>query len=163
MENRWKDFTQSWNDRTEQMLFMLPNFSSLLEFGEGNGSTKLRLPGKKYTGSDLYKRNEATIVCDLNYRPLPSFEYHDVILMSGVLEYIDDVNYIIYSLSNYTDIFAISYCCSNNHDILDEQANGWKPLLSYEELVTLFHKTGFNLINNSQWGRQKLFVFKRSK
>lgn len=162
MENRWEHFSQYWNERTERMLMMLPKFSSLLEFGEGNGNTRSLLPGVKYTGSDMYKRNEHTIVCNLNTIPLPYFEYHDVILMSGVLEYLYDINSVISNLSNYTDIFCVSYAGKDNHNIEDEMVNGWTTCISYKDLIDIFKDLGFTLIDTGKWKRQQLFVFKRN-
>lgn len=161
MESRWENLDVSWNDRTKKLLSLLPPFQSLLEFGQGKGNTRSLLHNIKYTGSDLYQRDEATIVCNLNDTILPSFEYHDVILMSGILEYLYDIDGVISHLAQYTNMFCISYAGADNHSVEEEIINGWKPCIFYKDLVEIFANLGFKLVNTDKWKRQQLFVFKR--
>src|SRR5436190_18668206 len=67
--SRWKKNSQlreDWDERTIILgNFIDPN-STVIEFGAGNMILKEAFEFKKYTPTDIVKRNELITVCDLN-------------------------------------------------------------------------------------------------
>jgi phospholipid N-methyltransferase len=101
---RWKSsgsLMPEWNERTKLMASMVAPNSSVLEFGSGDERLKEWLPeGCTYQPSDMLARSEQTLVCDLN-QDFPNLEgrHFDVIVFSGVLEYIHDIPRLLKGLT----------------------------------------------------------------
>src|SRR5205814_2229019 len=110
---RWGDsrsLSPDWDSRTEQIARLIPPGATVLEFGAGRMTLRNYLPeGCQYTPCDLVDRGGGTIVCDLNARELPAFPPLDVAVFSGVLEYINDINYLISHISGSVSTIIASY------------------------------------------------------
>jgi hypothetical protein len=136
---------------------------SVLEFGAG----ALRLPtflppGCKYTPSDIVARSPNTLVCDLNSRPLSSFAYHDVIVFSGVLEYLTDCHSVIEHVRHFCREIIASYAVLREPlscSYLKRRTNGWFNDYSEEELRQLFLDHSFKCIQTKEWQQQIIFRF----
>ena len=161
---RWSDpesLSPSWNPRTENIAFLIPSGSSVLEFGAGNMSLKNYLPADcKYTGSDLVDRGPGTIVCDLNGPKLPLFSPNDFAVFSGVLEYVNDVPRLIAHLSDVAEVIIASYvtieCVSSK---IARRSVGWVNDFSSEELEATFSRSGFSLDFRETWQEQTIYRF----
>jgi len=98
--NRWQNnnnLFSNWNERTSILGdFIKPN-SNIFEFGAGNMFLKSYLTNyKSYTPSDIIKRFDETIVCDLNNKLKLDIKNFDVVVLSGVLEYVYDIDTVFY-------------------------------------------------------------------
>ncbi|MFD1163098.1 methyltransferase domain-containing protein [Hwangdonia seohaensis] len=165
--DRWKQkkwLFDDWNERTKIMAQWIKPNSTVLEFGAAKMALKQFLPkGVVYTPSDIVDRGEGTLVCDLN-REMPDFKPQDVIFFSGVLEYIYDVPKLIENLSSKTNRFIISY---GTFDVFNSEKhrkiNGWVNTFTNDEILSIFKKNNFELIETETWRKQTIYVFDKLK
>ncbi|MGA2507460.1 MAG: methyltransferase domain-containing protein [Chitinispirillaceae bacterium] len=174
---RWKNsnkFEEWWRSRSEKISQIIPKNSRVIEFGAGCRWLERYLDRScVYLPSDLIDRGSGTIICDLNKRPLPDFQYLnvDVAVFSGVIEYINDLPSVIQWLSNFTISCAASYECvkSPPHTVsrfvetFKRRYSGFVNTYNEEELISLFNKYGFVCLKKITWDTQKVFLFKHQK
>lgn len=114
-----------------------------------------------YIPVDLVRRCDQTLVCNFNEYCFPNI-YVDVSFLSGVLEYIYDVDWFIEQLAGHTkNKIIVSYCCfdertSNRHD---RKINKWVNDLSHEDLVNKFEAFGAKLETHFVAEGNDVFVF----
>ena len=84
--------TRSWDDRAAILASLVPRGSSVLELGAGKGNLEKMLPeGCSYTPSDIHEVHGPRLLIDLNAEQLPEFPEHDVAVLGGVLEYVEEI------------------------------------------------------------------------
>lgn len=160
--NRWSDlknYNSVWNDRTECMAKMIPfDAKTLLEFGAGTRFLETVLPeGVSYTPSDLVSRGDDTIVCDLNKLPYNiTDKTFDVVFLSGVLEYVVNLNKFINYLAELSDAYVV---CSYTTVRGKSERNGWTKIIPMNDLVAMFVAAGFEVVTETTWGNHRLFMF----
>lgn len=163
---RWgliSNLMPEWDSRTEAIATLIPQDSSVLEFGAGRQILKNYLPERcRYTPSDICDRGEGTFVCDLNSRELPAFPVHDVTVFSGVLEYINNVPRLISILSCKANVIIASYALMENvPDKMGRRAHGWVNDYSLKDLEEMFAEHNFVVDTTIDWNAQKIFKFVR--
>lgn len=155
-----------WDERTRLIAAMIPARATVLELGAGRQALRSLLPpGCRYLAADLVARDAATIACDLNARPLPALPRADVIVMSGVLEFVHDPAGLLSLLSRLTEAFVVSYACRRSRlraETWSRRALGWVNDLTREEVVALFAGHGFRLADERTWSGQRLFHVRRA-
>lgn len=110
----------------------------VIEFGCGITPVSLYLPADcHYQGSDLIKRDDNTIVIDLN-KDLPVIARYNVAVFSGVLEYINDIPRVIAWITPYVDTIIASYAVSKGEDMTGREYNGWINNYTFAEFDNLF-------------------------
>src|SRR5262245_40133910 len=96
---RWSvpsSFSQDWESRNISIANHIPANSRLMDIGAGSMSLRRYLPpGCTYIPVDFIDRGYGTIIWDLNEIHQPALPSADVIVFSGVLEYIHDIPRII--------------------------------------------------------------------
>jgi hypothetical protein len=168
-QRRWSkisSLSKDWDERTVTIARMIPSGTSVLEFGAGRLVLKMHLPaGCRYTPSDICDRGEGTIVCDLNQRPLPFFPQHDLIVFSGVLEYIHNVPEVMTHLRGCCDSILASYVCATDKgklEILQRRRAAWVNDYTAAELIAAFEQTGFACVEDVPWrSNQRIFRFQK--
>jgi hypothetical protein len=163
---RWKGcsgLSADWDSRTEQIARLIPQRTSVLEFGAGRMVLRKFLPeGCTYTPSDLVDRGAGTLVCDLNARELPEFPPHDVAVFSGVLEYVNDVPHLVSHLSRRVGMIIASYAATDEHSVIKERrSSGWVNDYSSNGLQEVFSAAGFRLDQIATWRSQRIYRFIR--
>jgi hypothetical protein len=143
-----------WNDRTELLSqFIAWDARSIVEFGCGRCILKSFLPaGVAYTGVDYVKRDEDTIVCDVNRDPLPDIKA-DTLFLAGFIEEVKDVRSFFRYASQRCKQMVMSY-----HPL--ELRTGWgyklgeyrdaANYLTSPELIALVQENGFLLKRSKQ-------------
>jgi len=156
----WQDneyFDEVWKERIKELVSYIDiEDYKLCDIGCGEQWTKEFLPKTiKYIPIDYISRSVDTIVCDLNKKELPDCKsMENVVLCSGVLEYIVDIDWFVNSLVK-TDKVIASYCTLEKFSNLKiRKQYAWKNNLTLEEFLQLFLKKGFilskmNIINNN--------------
>lgn len=164
--SRWADidtYDVGWNERTYMLAAWIPEGSRVLEFGAGRQALKDRLPPNcTYFPSDLVKRTDDTLVHDLNQRPFAPMPACDVMVLSGVLEYVADLDEVVAHLAKHCSRIVTSYAAielTHNTNVVDRRAAGWINDYSVETLQALFHRHGFTTTETKRWGNQVLFCF----
>lgn len=165
---RWRreeSFKKSWDQRTKLIASLIPEGSSVLEFGAGKMSLKSYLPlGCRYTPADMVERGNGTIVCDLNDICLPLFEYSDIVVFGGVLEYIYDLDRLMSHLKNSCRIMIASYAVSDfqvQKKTFQRRKHGWVNEYSKAEFLDLFSRHGLTCVQILPWENQYIFKFVR--
>jgi hypothetical protein len=118
--------------------------------------------GCRYTPSDLVDRGGGTIVCDLNSPNLPAFAPHDVAVFSGVLEYSNDISYLVKHISQTFNLIVASYCDLEQFPgRAARRSQGWVNDHTSDEFQGIFCQAGFRCDHVESWHRQKLYRFVR--
>jgi hypothetical protein len=167
---RWggtESLNPSWDTRTKMIASLIPEGSSVLEFGAGRMALKKYLPAScRYTPSDITDRGVGTIVCDLNAQTLPAFAYNDIVVFGGVLEYVFDLNKLISHLVASSGTIIASYAVtdfSNQQSALQRRKHGWVNDLSNAEILEVFSRHGFVCGQALAWENQFIYQFVKSK
>jgi hypothetical protein len=168
---RWSAITSlspEWDARTIAIAKLIPEHSSVLEFGAGRlVLPKYLSPGCSYTPSDICDRGPGTVICDLNQRPLPVFARHDVAVFSGVLEYVNDVHEVIANVGRSCRMVISSYVTApTGRGLLmriKRRRAGWVNDFTSKQFVAVFGRAGFRLVEERHFsGFQWLYCFKRN-
>lgn len=158
---RWskqESLFSSWDERTILLSEQIKPNSIVLEFGAAKLFLKEHLPKNcNYLHSDLVRRNEETIVIDLN-KILPDLPFSNYMVFSGVLEYIFDVKLIIKHCSKYTDHLLISYATLDKFpNINNRRYNGWVSDMKEFEFIKLADEINFEVKVIGIWKNQTLY------
>lgn len=159
--DRWKsdaELLANWNERTAILASYIQPDTHIIEFGAGAMYLKTLLKHvTSYTPSDIVKRDETTIICDLNKPINFDLTVYDVAVFSGVLEYVYDIDAVVKTMSKANiNQLILSYCCS---DIvaLTRTKNGWLSDYTKPELEAIFLSNGYNIIDYREWHKQSIF------
>lgn len=169
--SRWSqtdNLREEWDGRTRALAAFIQPGSRIVELGAGRCSLREFLPDNcEYTPSDIVDRGPGTFICDLNKRPLPSLESFapDIVVMSGVLEYVNDPEQAVQWLASQTKQLALSYRCvppdlSNRKRLrvwAERSRHGWVNHLEESGLLELFANAGFVCRDRSTWELHTLF------
>lgn len=144
---------------------MVPAGSRVLEFGAGMLKLPQYLPsGCAYTPSDLVARSPDTIVCDLNQPCLPKFAEFDVMIFSGVLEYIVDCRAVIAHLRRSCREIIASYAVlrDDSAETLEVRRKyGWFSDHTESQFIGIFRDCGFEPVESREWDGQLIVRFAR--
>jgi hypothetical protein len=164
--SKYENLYENWEDRTALMAQWIPTKTSILEFGCGRMALRKYLPdGCRYTPSDIVQRSEEVLVIDLNQSSPLYLPKHDVFVLSGVLEYVHDVDRFIKVSYQVCNLLIASYSSCERKTIStlgDRRSEGWVNDYSKAEFLELFHNNGFELMEEKKWKNQQLFCFQRT-
>jgi len=165
---RWTDpgsFSESWDERNRMIAQMISPRSRVLEFGAGTGRLASLLPDDcQYTGSDLVARNADTLVCDLNRRPIPVHGNFDVVIFSGVLEYLTDCPGVIAHTTGLCSQIIASYAVLRGPLIQSywkRRNYGWLNDFSEDELIEIFARNRLKPVEKRDWQSQIVVRFEK--
>ena len=147
----WREFEyfdETWKERTALMAQLIGvNSKNVMDLGCGKCWLKDMLPTDvQYIGVDYKPREGAdNIICDFNAGEFPSFIV-DVVLCSGVLEYIIFLPGFVDEITAVTDQVILSYCGTDFfQDLTYRESLGWRNHFSNLGLISLFLKKDFLL------------------
>lgn len=158
--NRWKnsnELFEDWDQRTSILGNYITTGSKVIEFGSGNMSLNKMLPKNcTYTPSDIVKRTEETIVCDLNEPISFDLSLYNTAVFSGVFEYVYDIDTVFKQLEKHIPHIILSYACSDicTHNRL---INGWLSEFTEKQLLDIFAKYSYDVIDKQEWRQQTIF------
>ncbi len=146
---RWEDPAQldpAWEERVRQAARLIPPGARVVDLGCGAMLLERRLPaGCSYVPCDLVRRDERTVICDLNRGQLPDFRDATHIALLGVLEYIFEPDSLLRKLRRAGLPLILSYSPWERTRRLDRPALGWVNELSLAGLIELVEGAGFQL------------------
>ncbi|MCI8669050.1 MAG: hypothetical protein HFI34_05960 [Lachnospiraceae bacterium] len=172
-ENKWKEefeYDERFIARYKKLIGMLDGvpFSSVLDLGCGVQYLKYIIPDEVYyTGVDLYKHKEDTLICDFNKKEFVyELDAYDLTISAGVLEYIYEIPDFIHNISCITTAF---YLCSYHfREFTKYKPDIWTDtLLSFREFVEIAEKENFVLVkaitkaNDRDDNRATLMLFEK--
>ncbi|MFC4636289.1 hypothetical protein ACFO3O_20450 [Dokdonia ponticola] len=164
---RWsknQSLKEDWNIRTKMLGDFVPNGSKVIEFGAGAMFLKDYLNDTiTYTASDIVQRYPETIVFDLNdlSRKIDLTPY-DTAVLSGVLEYIYDIEAVLLFLYPNIKNICVSYCCA---DIAKDNRlkNGWLSDYTEVALKEIFESCHYEVMEQTLWRSQSLFYLRKKR
>ena len=161
---KWQDveyFDTLWKYRIEIMSnYIDENDKVICDFGCGKGWLQEFISDKLlYYGVDYKARNNDTIVCDLNNYEMPDdSKISDVIFCSGIIEYIEDVDWFIKKITKHSNKVIFSYVSLENISAIDARKRlTWQNHYNISSLIRLFLENNFYLsaldtVNNNTVG-----------
>jgi Flp pilus assembly protein TadD len=163
---RWANPEQleaAWAARSKLAASFIPAGARVIDLGCGAMHVERFLPyGCSYVPVDVTRRDERTLICDLNRDPPPLAEIAraDMISMLGVWEYLYEPAMVFRALASVRKPLICSYCVTEMTQHLDRGALGWVNAFSSTEFVAMAEAAGFRLqTQTSVDGIQKLFRF----
>lgn len=164
---RWskkESLFSSWNERTILLSKYIKPNSVVFEFGAANLFLKDYLPiNCTYLHADLVKRNDETMVIDLN-KELPHLPISNYMVFSGVLEYIFDVKLIIKYCSAFTNNILFSYATFDQFpNTNNRRFNGWVSDVKEIEFIKLADEINFEIKVIGVWKKQTLYLLTKQK
>jgi hypothetical protein len=152
-----------WDSRTELIAELIPDGSSVIEFGAGRLVLKSLL-GEKcvYVPSDIVDRGPGTLVIDLNTDDINLVGVYSHAVFSGVLEYIRDIPRLLDAISpNVSTIVASYESVDALPDLLTRRTNGWVSHLTERKFLEVFFLVGFKVSHTRKWREQKIYIFRK--
>ena len=150
--NTWEEnfeYEDSMKERYIQLLQYLDNYQekcrSVLDLGCGPQFLREILPQDiLYTGCDLYKHKESTVIVDFNKKQFVEGQW-DLCIAGGVLEYIYEMKVFIKNVGKSTKkYFACTY---HFEDYVVKRAPIWTPKLwNITDFLKLTDKAGLRLL-----------------
>jgi hypothetical protein len=128
---RWSDsqsLSESWDGRAKVAAQFIPDGATVLDVGCGRMALeKMLMPGCRYIPADLVKRDDRTIIVELNAGLYPEEAAHeaDVITLLGVVEYIVDPQLLFRWLRSHDKPVVVSYHPAEMTGRLDRRSLGW--------------------------------------
>jgi hypothetical protein len=157
-----------WEPRNAKVAAMIPQNSKVLEFGAGSLTLPRYLPsGCTHIPSDIKKRKPGFLVCDLNSPNLPDLPKVDVVVFSGVLEYIHDLRRVVSYIEPVCHTVVCSYSMiiknGNLLEILHRRSDGFVNDFVEDEFISFFTQQKFSLVEKSYFDNQVLCKFKADR
>jgi hypothetical protein len=160
--NRWSDpaiLYDHWDERTALMASMIAMNSTVLEFGAGNERIRGFLPaGCRYQPCDIVARSAHTLVCNLNVA-FPALDTTwDVMVFSGVLEYIEDVPALLANVRIHAKNCILSYHPIDTLECLTTRLQGgWVNHYTQAAMENIIAKAGFTIAEQRSWSGQNIY------
>ena len=156
---RWADLTNfdaAWDERTKLIAGMIVPNSAVLEFGSGREQLEAFLPeGCSYQPADIVARSPRTMAANLNEGFPALTRRYDVIVFSGVLEYIHDLEPLLREVRRHADGCILSYATTDDLDcVATRMRNGWVHHYSLSQLLPMIERAGFRVTETKHWNAQ---------
>ena len=148
-----------WDARTALMASLVSPGMAVLEFGAGKEHLRLCLPRDcEYQPCDIVARSPATLVCDLNHAFPTLDKKWDVILFSGVLEYIHDVPHVLSKVRAHGDSCILSYAVTDHLECMTTRMrSGWVNHFSSAAIETMIRDAQFVIHETRTWNGQRIY------
>lgn len=154
----------SWDERNRVIAAFIPDGASVLDVGAGHGTLRSYLaPACVYQPVDCVPGTEQTILADFNKGQIPAItRTYDIIVCSGILEYIADPADFLRVISRWGHRALISYAVLESQpDIARRRANGWFNDLTRAEFERLFMTVDLQARQIAEWGGQAIYEITR--
>lgn len=161
-QKSWRDVEKKrrttkyiWVERIEIMRSLISReSSSVLDLGCWESELRDYLSsGVRYYGCDYVRRDEDTIVCDLNAYEFPDVAF-DTAYISGSLEYMENLEWYFDHICRAGREIIMSYSSLEHYPFIQwRQDKSWVNHLSISELRDEMNKRGFRLTDSAFWGR----------
>jgi len=162
--SRWEKNAKekpSWDERNVVLARHIPEKSRVLDLGAGAQTLRRYLSTCEYVPCDLVKSTPDCIVCDFNAGQYPKADRRfDVVICSGVIEYIREPLVFLQNLRPYAPTVIISYQptrLDDKNDKMNRMASGFLNHFQREEIEKLFAAAGFRHEQVDTWKVQLIF------
>ena len=145
--DKWMDASKTWGaqnpSRAQYTASLIPDGVHVLDIGAASMVLRRHLkPRCTYTPSDIVDRGEGCIVSDLNLYEFPHGHY-DWISVIGVLEYINDVRWVITRAGVSSKKVLLSYnYLEIQPNLIARRESGWHSHLDQRSLEQMISESG---------------------
>lgn len=155
-------FAEEWQQRIKFMATMIGAADSVLDLGCGPCWLRKYLkPNVAYYGCDYIQRCSDTVIADFNKHEFPDL-FVDVCFGSGVLEYIDDLPWLINQCAQHSNTLIISYCSFDFYSDKNQRKKlHWVNHYTEADLLNICIKSDLKLNLKSYYEKQSVFVLKK--
>lgn len=148
-----------WDERNALIASLIPRGASVLDLGAGARTLAGHLSdSSRYQAVDLVP-GPGVVVCNFDTDELPRFEDRfDIAVVSGVLEYLADVEGFVSSLGSVADAAVLTYAVRTTGDTHAlRAARGWVNHLRRHEMMALLEATDCPWTVLGEWRWQVIF------
>ena len=154
------EFDEVWKNRIAVMASYINISGTVADFGCGlMWLEPLLKPENRYLPIDYITRDSRTLVINLNVDLIPEINA-EIAFLSGVLEYVEDVNNFIDQLINRNfKKIILSYCTLEKFNNLNSRISlNWVSHKSIFEILYLF-SSKYSLVNIDDVNGNTIFIF----
>jgi hypothetical protein len=165
-DKRWSslaEFPPAWSVRIERMAKFIDRPGRVADFGCGPMWLERFLrTDNTYVPVDYVRRDERTIVVDLNADRIPPL-HAEVAFLSGVLEYVEDVDSVVSQLEaqEFSRLIVSYNTVENVPDMEQRRQLHWVSHLDLATLLQLFDRK-FALVEKDTSTTNTILVFDRN-
>ncbi|WP_134495309.1 hypothetical protein [Microvirga pakistanensis] len=154
-----------WGRRAQRAADWLTeaNVARVLDLGCGTMTLERSLPDFiRYLPCDVVRRDDRTILCDLN-RNLPPKVEADAVACLGVLEYLLNPEQLLIDLAGRHRVCVMSYNTTNKlPDLATRRSHAWFNDFSRSDLEGLFERAGWCVDRAERFGPTQMLWLLRS-
>ena len=152
--------SQAWNGRAAFAATMLKDVGSVTDIGCADMSLAKHLPNVSYVPVDCVKRDNRTIVVDLNREAVPQTQTKAAVAL-GVLEYIHDVAKFLCEMAAAFPVILVSYNTAEDRDPDNETFHTFVNEYSRCEMEALIARADLSIADAQEFGSQRLWLLHR--
>jgi hypothetical protein len=156
--NRWKKNITTkppWDERNKAIAALIPAGSRVIDVGAGSQSLKMHLgEACDYQPCDLIQSSPDCLLCDFNRNVYPVVQcQYDYVIVSGVLEYIEQPREFIGRIVRYGHFTLLSYKPWDGRASgkLRRLSEGWVSHLRESDLETIFAELSIDFSRATTW------------
>lgn len=156
------EFDEAWKGRISRMASHIKLPGRIADFGCGLMWLEDFLdPQSHYIPIDYIRRDNRTIVVDLNNGKIPAIEA-DVAFLSGILEYIVDIDTFLEELIEYEfKLIILSYCTLESFPNKEQRSRlNWVNHKSIRDIIAIIIPN-YKLIEIDKYGQNTILVFEK--
>lgn len=148
--SRWLNLssekTDHWMHRAKQAILLLGEAQSVVDLGCGTMAIEpLLSKGVRYIPVDVVRRDERTLIVDLNHKIFPEIKAEAMVGL-GILEYIHDVAWLLSELALRYKSIVLSYNCAELFaNIKEREGHGWVNNMTTKELEFVYRSSGLQI------------------
>jgi hypothetical protein len=163
---RWQDVTDEsklWTGRAQRIASLIRGQESVVDLGCGTMQLEHFLPPTvKYLAVDVVRRDDRTIVVDLNTQALPHL-MADCLVAAGILEYIHDVPKLLLAISRSFKTSIVSYNILEKTPSQEKrESHAWVNSYTLLDLESEFLRVGLTILERLPYGSQIIWKLSSS-
>lgn len=148
--------TSRWFERAQAAADLLQGARSVLDLGCWNMRLETLLePGVRYIPADVAKRDDRTIVVDLNTDAPPEVDAEAVALI-GVLEYLYDADVLMADLADLYSLAVVTYTRSGTR-VENRRSRFWVNDYTLPDMERMFDQAGWDVVETRPVSGQQIW------
>lgn len=143
----------SWEERNVKIAKLIPPGSVVLDLGAGDLSLLRNLVRCYYVGYDINPTSPNVQKCDFNTET-PDTWKADYVVISGVLEYLNDPINFINRVVGLGDKMIVTYSPADGHTKEDRERSKWVNHLTRKEFEDNLFRYNLKFVQETNWNEQ---------